>query len=150
MHFCTMCKQTQRCKSFSCNTFTKVPLTFCLVPFTETFTVHDALESFGFGKFQWKMSFLTGLSWVRILKNKLRKVLPLTFSCRRSCRSLALWEQLGDAMEMMILSILGPQLLCEWRLSSYQVALLTSVKSLWVLYFFGKCHSTSLVPWNVW
>ncbi|XP_077944622.1 synaptic vesicle 2-related protein [Gasterosteus aculeatus] len=63
----------------------------------ETFTVHDALESFGFGKFQWKMSFLTGLSW------------------------------LGDAMEMMILSILGPQLLCEWRLSSYQVALLTSV-----------------------
>ncbi|XP_034403616.1 synaptic vesicle 2-related protein-like [Cyclopterus lumpus] len=63
----------------------------------ETFTVDDALEAFGFGKFQWKMSVLTGLSWI------------------------------GDAMEMMILSILGPQLHCEWRLPSYQVALITSV-----------------------
>ncbi|GAA6217082.1 synaptic vesicle 2-related protein-like isoform X1 [Lates japonicus] len=63
----------------------------------ETFTVDDALEVIGFGKFQWKISLLTGLSW------------------------------LGDAMEMMILSILGPQLHCEWRLHSYEVALLTSV-----------------------
>ncbi|XP_022617817.1 synaptic vesicle 2-related protein-like [Seriola dumerili] len=63
----------------------------------ETFTVDDALEAIGFGKFQWKMSLLTGLSWV------------------------------ADAMEMMILSILGPQLHCEWRLPSYQVALITSV-----------------------
>uniref|UniRef100_A0A3B4FQI6 SV2 related protein b n=1 Tax=Pundamilia nyererei TaxID=303518 RepID=A0A3B4FQI6_9CICH len=64
---------------------------------TETFTVDDALEAIGFGKFQWKISFLTGLSWV------------------------------ADAMEMMILSILGPQLHCEWRLPSYKVALITSV-----------------------
>ncbi|XP_029300467.1 synaptic vesicle 2-related protein [Cottoperca gobio] len=63
----------------------------------ETFTVDDALEAIGFGKFQWKMSVLTGLSWI------------------------------GDAMEMMILSILGPQLHCEWRLPGYQVALITSV-----------------------
>ncbi|XP_071321888.1 synaptic vesicle 2-related protein-like [Trachinotus anak] len=63
----------------------------------ETFTVDEALEAIGFGKFQWKMSLLTGLSWV------------------------------ADAMEMMILSILGPQLHCEWRLPSYQVALITSV-----------------------
>ncbi|XP_006788935.1 synaptic vesicle 2-related protein-like [Neolamprologus brichardi] len=63
----------------------------------ETFTVDDALEAIGFGKFQWKVSFLTGLSWV------------------------------ADAMEMMILSILGPQLHCEWRLPSYKVALITSV-----------------------
>ncbi|KAM9306266.1 synaptic vesicle 2-related protein [Pholidichthys leucotaenia] len=63
----------------------------------ETFTVDDALEAIGFGKFQWKMSLLTGLSWI------------------------------GDAMEMMILSILSPQLHCEWRLPSYQVALITSV-----------------------
>uniref|UniRef100_A0A3Q0SD96 SV2 related protein b n=1 Tax=Amphilophus citrinellus TaxID=61819 RepID=A0A3Q0SD96_AMPCI len=63
----------------------------------ETFTVDDALEAIGFGKFQWKISFLTGLSWV------------------------------ADAMEMMILSILGPQLHCEWRLPSYKVALITSV-----------------------
>nr|XP_046231715.1 synaptic vesicle 2-related protein-like [Scatophagus argus] len=63
----------------------------------ETFTVDDALEAIGFGKFQWKISLLTGLSWI------------------------------ADAMEMMILSILGPQLHCEWRLPSYQVALITSV-----------------------
>ncbi|OXB62160.1 hypothetical protein ASZ78_015342 [Callipepla squamata] len=34
---------------------------------------------------------------------------------------------MADAMEMMILSILAPQLHCEWRLPSWQVALLTSV-----------------------
>ncbi|XP_026209573.1 synaptic vesicle 2-related protein-like isoform X2 [Anabas testudineus] len=63
----------------------------------ETYTVDDALEAIGFGKFQWKISLLTGLSWI------------------------------GDAMEMMILSILGPQLHCEWMLPGYQVALITSV-----------------------
>ncbi|XP_019937580.1 synaptic vesicle 2-related protein-like [Paralichthys olivaceus] len=63
----------------------------------ETLTVEDALDAIGFGPFQWKMSLLTGLSWI------------------------------GDAMEMMILSILGPQLHCEWRLPSYKMALLTSV-----------------------
>ncbi|KAM3599389.1 uncharacterized protein V6R79_004804 [Siganus canaliculatus] len=63
----------------------------------ETFTVDQALETIGFGKFQLKMCFLTGLSWI------------------------------GDAMEMMILSVLGPQLHCEWSLPSLQVALITSV-----------------------
>lgn len=38
--------------------------------------------------------------------------------------------QMADAMEMMILSILAPQLHCEWRLPSLEVALLTSVVSL--------------------
>lgn len=32
-------------------------------------------------------------------------------------------------MEMMILSILAPQLHCEWKLPSYQVALITAVGS---------------------
>ncbi len=36
---------------------------------------------------------------------------------------------MADAMEMMILSILGPQLHCEWKLPSYKVALITSVSS---------------------
>ncbi|XP_029024039.1 synaptic vesicle 2-related protein [Betta splendens] len=63
----------------------------------ETFTVDEALEAIGFGWFQWKISLLTGLSWI------------------------------GDAMEMMILSILGPQLHCEWMLPGYKVALITSV-----------------------
>ncbi|XP_068191544.1 synaptic vesicle 2-related protein-like [Antennarius striatus] len=61
---------------------------------TETFTVQDALDTFGFGKFQWKLCVLAGLAWT------------------------------GDAMEMMILSILGPQLYCEWRLPRYKVALI--------------------------
>ncbi|XP_034565895.1 synaptic vesicle 2-related protein [Notolabrus celidotus] len=63
----------------------------------ETFTVQDALEALGYGNFQWRICLLTGLSWI------------------------------GDAMEMMILCILGPELHCEWRLPSYKVALITSV-----------------------
>uniref|UniRef100_A0A8U7NIX4 Synaptic vesicle 2-related protein n=1 Tax=Corvus moneduloides TaxID=1196302 RepID=A0A8U7NIX4_CORMO len=43
-----------------------------------------------------------------------------------------------DAMEMMILSILAPQLHCEWRLPSWQVALLTSVV------FVGMMSSSTL------
>ncbi|XP_068609300.1 synaptic vesicle 2-related protein-like [Brachionichthys hirsutus] len=60
----------------------------------ETFTVQDALETFGFGKFQLKLCILTGLAWT------------------------------GEAVEMVILSILGPQLHCEWRLPTYEVALI--------------------------
>ncbi|KAJ7309849.1 hypothetical protein JRQ81_007923 [Phrynocephalus forsythii] len=66
-------------------------------PTDDTFMVEDAVEAIGFGKFQWKLSILTGLAWM------------------------------ADAMEMMILSILAPQLHCEWRLPTWQVALLTSV-----------------------
>lgn len=36
--------------------------------------------------------------------------------------------QVGDAMEIVILSILSSQLRCEWRLDSYQVALMSSVR----------------------
>lgn len=35
-----------------------------LIP-TDTFMVEDAVEAIGFGTFQWKLSILTGLSWVR-------------------------------------------------------------------------------------
>ncbi|KAF4112794.1 synaptic vesicle 2-related protein [Onychostoma macrolepis] len=65
-------------------------------PTDDTFMVEDAVEAIGFGTFQWKLSILTGLSWM------------------------------ADAMEMMILSILAPQLHCEWALPSWEVALLTS------------------------
>ncbi|KAM4634747.1 synaptic vesicle 2-related protein-like [Polymixia lowei] len=74
----------------------------------ETFTVEDAVEAIGFGKFQWKLSILTGLSWM------------------------------ADAMEMMILSILAPELHCQWRLPGFQVALITSVV------FIGMGISSSL------
>ncbi|OBS71390.1 hypothetical protein A6R68_00087, partial [Neotoma lepida] len=70
--------------------------------------VEDAVEAIGFGRFQWKLSVLTGLAWM------------------------------ADAMEMMILSILAPQLHCEWRLPSWQVALLTSVV------FIGMMSSSTL------
>lgn len=32
----------------------------------DTFMVEDAVEAIGFGPFQWKLSVLTGLSWVRL------------------------------------------------------------------------------------
>uniref|UniRef100_A0A673GW67 Synaptic vesicle 2-related protein-like n=1 Tax=Sinocyclocheilus rhinocerous TaxID=307959 RepID=A0A673GW67_9TELE len=77
-------------------------------PTDDTFMVEDAVEAIGFGTFQWKLSILTGLSWM------------------------------ADAMEMMILSILAPQLHCEWALPSWEVALLTSVV------FIGMMISSSL------
>uniref|UniRef100_A0A8C6RFI9 Synaptic vesicle 2-related protein n=1 Tax=Nannospalax galili TaxID=1026970 RepID=A0A8C6RFI9_NANGA len=77
-------------------------------PTDDTFMVEDAVEAIGFGKFQWKLSVLTGLAWM------------------------------ADAMEMMLLSILAPQLHCEWRLPSWQVALLTSVV------FVGMMSSSTL------
>lgn len=86
---------------------TAVPKEFAN-PTDDTFLVEDAVEAIGFGKFQWKLSILTGLAWM------------------------------ADAMEMMILSILAPQLHCEWRLPSWQVALLTSVV------FIGMMLSSSL------
>uniref|UniRef100_A0A8C6M6F7 Synaptic vesicle 2-related protein n=1 Tax=Nothobranchius furzeri TaxID=105023 RepID=A0A8C6M6F7_NOTFU len=47
-------------------------------------------------------------------------------------------DGMADAMEMMILSILAPQLHCEWRLPSLEVALLTSAV------FIGMMISSSL------
>ncbi|XP_076816791.1 synaptic vesicle 2-related protein-like [Clavelina lepadiformis] len=63
----------------------------------DTFTVEEAVEAIGFGRFQWKLSVLTGCAWM------------------------------ADAMELMILSIIAPQLQCEWRLYSWQKALITTV-----------------------
>uniref|UniRef100_A0A0N5C6A6 MFS domain-containing protein n=1 Tax=Strongyloides papillosus TaxID=174720 RepID=A0A0N5C6A6_STREA len=67
------------------------------VPQNKTFTVDDAIEVLGFGKFQIKMSFLTGLAWM------------------------------ADAMELMILSIISPALECEWGISSVEQAMITTV-----------------------
>ncbi|KAF6278582.1 SV2 related protein [Rhinolophus ferrumequinum] len=35
-------------------------------PTDDTFMVEDAVEAIGFGKFQWKLSVLTGLAWASI------------------------------------------------------------------------------------
>ncbi|XP_065201396.1 synaptic vesicle 2-related protein isoform X1 [Planococcus citri] len=63
----------------------------------DTFTVSQAVNAFGFGKFQAKLSLFTGLCWM------------------------------ADSMEMTILSILSLALHCDWHISRYQQALATTV-----------------------
>ena len=63
----------------------------------DSFTVTQAVNALGFGKFQIILSFVTGLCWM------------------------------ADSMEVMILSILSPALHCEWGVSQYKQALLTTV-----------------------
>lgn len=62
-----------------------------------TFTVEEAVEKAGFGKYQWRLSILTGMAWM------------------------------ADAMELMILSIIAPALRCEWKLFPWQEALVSTV-----------------------
>ncbi|EPY87335.1 synaptic vesicle 2-related protein [Camelus ferus] len=118
-------------------------------PTDDTFMVEDAVEAIGFGKFQWKLSVLTGLAWASIsgLPFTLQEA-PLLlnatgfpwFTRKDTVPSTQIrcFNQMADAMEMMILSILAPQLHCEWRLPSWQVALLTSVV------FVGMMSSSTL------
>ncbi|KAK3774018.1 hypothetical protein RRG08_030100 [Elysia crispata] len=68
-----------------------------VAPGDETFTVQECIDQIGFGKFQVKLSILTGFAWM------------------------------ADAMEMMILAILSPALHCEWRLEGWQEAFITTV-----------------------
>ncbi|XP_059486763.1 synaptic vesicle 2-related protein [Neocloeon triangulifer] len=63
----------------------------------ESYTVGAAVNAFGFGKFQVKLSLFTGLCWM------------------------------ADSMEMTILSILSPALHCDWKITQYQQALTTTV-----------------------
>ncbi|XP_061933833.1 synaptic vesicle 2-related protein isoform X2 [Apis cerana] len=62
-----------------------------------TFTVVQAINALGFGKFQVKLSLFTGLCWM------------------------------VDSMEITILSILSPSLHCDWGITRYQQALTTTV-----------------------
>ncbi|DBA80728.1 TPA: hypothetical protein ACH3X1_007959 [Trebouxia sp. C0004] len=61
------------------------------------YTVTEAVDYIGFGRFQWLMLLYTGLAWC------------------------------ADAMEMMLLSFLGPAAKCEWALTPSQESLITSV-----------------------
>ncbi|KAH8291010.1 hypothetical protein KR054_007676 [Drosophila jambulina] len=65
--------------------------------FTDTFTVQQAINAFGFGWFHVKLSLLVGLCWM------------------------------SDSMEMAILSILGPALFCEWNVTKLQQASVTTI-----------------------
>lgn len=71
-------------------------MVFCVL-IQEIFTIDDAVEKMGFGRFQIKLSLVTGLAWM------------------------------ADSMEMMVLSILGPALLCAWSLNAREKALITTV-----------------------
>lgn len=64
---------------------------------TETYTVAQAVDAFGFGKFQVKLSLFTGLCWM------------------------------ADSMETTILSILSPTLHYEWQITRLQQAVATTV-----------------------
>jgi len=61
-----------------------------------TFTVADAVDAAGFTRFHWLLLLLAGAVWA------------------------------ADAMEMMLLSFIGPALACEWGLSAGQEAALST------------------------
>lgn len=64
---------------------------------SSTYTVDEALVAMGFGKFQGLMLVYAGMGWV------------------------------AEAMEMMLLSFVGPAVQSEWGLSSQEESLITSV-----------------------
>ena len=59
-------------------------------------TIDQAIEKIGFGKFQVFLILICGII------------------------------QAADAMEMLLISILGPVLQCEWKLDSAEVAIITT------------------------
>jgi len=72
-------------------------LRFSILLLAETYTVAQAVDAFGFGRFQVKLSLFTGLCWM------------------------------ADSMETTILSILSPTLQYEWQITLFQQALATTV-----------------------
>lgn len=61
------------------------------------YTIQEAIDHLGFGWFQIKLSIISGIAFM------------------------------ADSMEIMLLSILGPVLSCEWGLQSWEQALLTTL-----------------------
>lgn len=62
-----------------------------------TYTVDDAVNTAGYGKFQLRLMLLSGMSWC------------------------------ADAFEIIILSIIGDFISCEWKIEMWQNAILTSI-----------------------
>ena len=50
--------------------------------------------------------------------------------------------QLADAMELMLLSVLGPAVKCQWGLSTAEEAAITSVSYL-LIYHSGVTHTVA-------
>ncbi|XP_078129600.1 putative transporter SVOPL isoform X3 [Sander vitreus] len=63
----------------------------------ETFTVEDAVEKIGFGRFHILLFFIMGSSTIL------------------------------EAMEIMLLAVVSPEIRCEWRLSDWKVALVSTM-----------------------
>ena len=51
-------------------------------------------------------------------------------ACVVRCPSATVgFSQMTDAMEILALSLIGPSLVCEWRIQAWELALLTSVRT---------------------
>ncbi|EDV23562.1 uncharacterized protein TRIADDRAFT_27661 [Trichoplax adhaerens] len=70
---------------------------FCSSEDNDPTTLGEIIDSLGFGKYQIRLTFILGCAWVI------------------------------DAMEMMLLSVIGPILLCEWHLSSWEEAFIATI-----------------------
>ena len=77
----------------------------------ETFTAEKAIECIGFGRFQVFVGLGASLSWI------------------------------ADSIELMVISILGPVLICEWGTTVYEEALITT------LVFSGMLVGSPLLGW---
>ena len=75
------------------------------------FTVEEAVEAMGFGRFQMFIFVVCGL-----------------FSAT-------------DALEMLLLSVLSPELRCEWLLPEWKVAFITTVSTSLFYSLFNYCFS---------
>ncbi|KAJ8902422.1 hypothetical protein NDN08_006827 [Rhodosorus marinus] len=69
----------------------------------KSFTIDEAIDGIGFGKFHWMLMLIVGISWI------------------------------GVGMQMMLLSFLGPFLECSWTLLPAQESILVSVESFGIL-----------------
>ncbi len=71
----------------------------------QIYTVNEAVNKMGFGPFQVLLTVFCGLLW------------------------------LADAMEFLLLSVLSPAVKCQWNLSTFEEALITSL--VFLGFFFG-------------
>ncbi|XP_073755358.1 putative transporter SVOPL isoform X3 [Callorhinus ursinus] len=87
---------------------------------SKTFTVEDAVETIGFGRFHIALLLIMGSTGV------------------------------VEAMEIMLIAVVSPVIRCEWQLENWQVALVTTIlliSFLWGAYF---SLLTSFSPSYVW
>ena len=83
----------------------------------ETYSVGEAIDNLGFGRFQVYLSLMVGFA------------------------------NIADAMEMMILSILSPALHCHWHISQVQQANLTTFVFLGKkLFLYYLCYLLNRFP----